>query len=65
MTTVKLQADYETRTITVTFDDGRTEQFQTRAAAVAMYPQLGAPVKLDQQTKTARRNERQQAGMKV
>jgi hypothetical protein len=62
---MKLIPQYETKTYIVQHDDGRTEPFQTRAAATICYPQLGQQAAPAKQTKTQRRNERQQAGQRV
>lgn len=57
---MKLTPHYETKSWTVQHSDGHTESFQTRAAAVAMYPVLGAPVV--KQDRSRDKRERKEVG---
>jgi hypothetical protein len=48
-----LTPNFTTKTWTVTHDDGRTEPFQTRAAALIAYPVLGQQPQLTRQQERA------------
>lgn len=59
-----LTADYSIKRFVVKHDNGTTEVFQTRAAAVAMYPQLGQPVVVKQDRKRDRRERAEMGDMR-